>query len=70
MLLFIIASSIVISWRRITISDSKLVWMTEPIEFLQLYLTSQFMNELAFQTNFYARQQVKLNLKITATELR
>lgn len=44
--------------------------LSEPIEFLQLYLTSQFMNDLAFQTNLYARQQGKLNINITPTQLR
>lgn len=43
--------------------------LSETIEFLQLYPTSQFMNDLAFQANLYARQQGKLNINITPTQL-
>ncbi len=44
--------------------------MKEPIQFLQLYLTDELIKDIAFQTNLYAQQRGKTNIRITENQIR
>ena len=44
--------------------------MTEPIQFVQLYLTDKFLEDITFQSNLYAQQKGKTHINISVNELR
>lgn len=48
----------------------KFLNLTEPMDFLSLYLTDDFISSLTFQSNLYARQKGKVNVRISEIEIR